>query len=306
MITGYASYTSYFRKLAWQHKALRASFYVGDSWVLIGAQRSDVVYPVMWLERPIIRPVFAPDGDSLRMRIEGAFSIVANAATDDYDKQEAMLAQCQVIASQIINRAKQDSDNNEFDLYVDTIRMDSLAVLMTDDLHGWRVEYSLQTNGWDDCVDATAWQLTDGEGAEFLPGEADYQPYVPGPSVAIDCDLTIPDFACVRDAGTLLLSDATTYADGDTRRSVSYVISDGLHTVTVEDFHRTLRADELSALSYSRDWVITMAVITRAGCEKTKSITLASTTPSVLRGLVDNSGAFLIDNSGATLTDNSF
>lgn len=271
MISGYLPFVAYFRKLAWQHNRLRGSFFVGDSWTIISAQRTGMQYPALWLERPVFRPLLAPDGDSLRLAVEGAFSIVGGAAVDDYDKQEAILQTAQQIAAEIINRMKQDSDNDEFDLLIDNTRLDPLAVLMADDAHGWRVEFRMEVKGWDDCVQPSAWTLLDGTGAENLPLEPEYQPYVTPTEPEFECN-TVADFAVHYDpARGLRLTDCTTYQPLDRRRDVYYTLTDGASTVLVAEFDRLLSDAEIASLNPDAEWTITQTVKTQRGCMATRT-----------------------------------
>jgi hypothetical protein len=267
MITGYASYVAYLRKLAWQHKLLAGSFYVGDSWTILGAQRHRLHYPTLWLERPIIRPIYAPDGDSFKMRFDGAFSIVGNAAPDDYERQESVLATCQVIAQEIFNRIKSDSDENIFDLLVDNYRMESLAALMVDDVHGWRVEFAIELNTWTDCINADSWDFT----AEAAPSEPNY---LPEEAVVNEYIPLRADFAYIVSDDYLTLSDCSQYPYADPRDSVTYSISQGvLPEFRAFNFHEKIPLAVIDRFDFSQPITIVQEVRTRSGLIASHSVT---------------------------------
>jgi hypothetical protein len=156
MITDYTTFIQYFRELAQQHTQLAGSFFVGDSWRIISAQRSEITYPAMWLEYPIKTHDLENDEDTLLTEIDFAFSIVGGQPVDDWAAQDARLNECERIMGQFIARLKKDSDDNLFDLIL-PMRAEPLATVMADDLYGWRVEGKLKVRSWTDCYDADDW-----------------------------------------------------------------------------------------------------------------------------------------------------
>ena len=165
-ITSYSSYVHYWEALAHQNCLLNGSFYVGDSWRIIGAQRSRILYPALWLERPVIETGLAPDGDSLSATLRGALSIVGGVATDDWKGQEERLQQCNRITSQIIARLKRDADLNYFDLEFPILR-EPLATVLADDLYGWRIEFNMEVRHWAECFDEGNWVALDYNGTTY-------------------------------------------------------------------------------------------------------------------------------------------
>lgn len=157
MITSYTTFVSYFRELAQQHVQLAGSFYVGDSWRIISAQRSEITYPAMWLEYPIKTHNYDNDQKTLLTEINFAFSIVGGQPVDDWAAQDVRLNECERIMGAIVARLDYDSDEaNIFDLVL-PMRAEPLATVMADDLYGWRVEGQLTLRTWTDCYDADDW-----------------------------------------------------------------------------------------------------------------------------------------------------
>jgi hypothetical protein len=156
MITSYASFVQYFRELAQQSTQLAGSFYVGDSWRIISAQRSTITYPALWLEYPIITDDLDADGDTLRKEISFALSITGGQPTDDWEAQDARLDQCREILGKLIARLKRDSDANLFDLVL-PMQAEPLATVMADDQYGWRTEGRLTVRSWTECYHAEDW-----------------------------------------------------------------------------------------------------------------------------------------------------
>lgn len=170
MITSYATFVNYFRQLAQQSIQLGGSFYVGDSWRIIAAQRSTITYPALWLEHPIITDDLASDGDTLRKKISFALSITGGQPTDDWSAQEARLNECREIMGKLVARLKKDSDANLFDL-VFPMQAEPLATILADDQYGWRIEGEMDVLQWTECYHAEDWTGIYATGTT-LPGGA--------------------------------------------------------------------------------------------------------------------------------------
>lgn len=152
--------------MAHQNLLLDGSVYVGDSWRIISSMRSDIVYPAMWLERPIIETGLDADEDTTMATIKAALSIVGGVQTDDWAGQDAMLETCSAIVRQIIARLKRDADLNYFDLDF-PITAEPLAVVMADDCFGWRIEFTIIAREWTECFHEEEWVGLDYSGTEY-------------------------------------------------------------------------------------------------------------------------------------------
>lgn len=208
-ITSYSTFVNYFRQLAQQSTQLGGSFYVGDSWRIIAAQRSTITYPALWLEYPIITDDLDADGDTLRKEISFAFSITGGQPTDDWAAQEARLDECREILGKLIARLKRDSDANLFDLVL-PIQAEPLATVMADDQYGWRTEGKLTVRSWTECYHAEDWTGIYATGTTIPGGTA---------TLATGQTLTIPagqllDLLIIESATTQAVSVGTTVGGG--------------------------------------------------------------------------------------------
>jgi hypothetical protein len=235
VINSYASFVQYFRELAQQSTQLAGSFYVGDSWRIISAQRSEITYPALWLEYPIITDELDADGDTLRKEISFAFSITGGQPTDDWAAQDARLDQCREILGKVIARLKKDSDANLFDLIL-PMQAEPLATVMADDQYGWRTEGRMTVRSWTECYHAEDWT--------GIPTEAGD---VPGGT------LLVPDDGNIITVRGKLLDKLIIIADGITDAFVNvgttpggtdiidgiFIPATGWHIYTEDLFHPT-------------------------------------------------------------------
>jgi hypothetical protein len=175
MITDYTTFIQYFRELAQQHTQLAGSFFVGDSWRIIAAQRSLITYPTMWLERPVKTHEMDADGDTLTASLRVGLSIVGGVATDDWDGQDARMNQCERIIGQLVARLKRDADLNLYDLTF-PMPAEPLATVMADDLYGWRIEFDMTVRTWTDCYHADDWTGIPADGPTLPGGYDEVQP----------------------------------------------------------------------------------------------------------------------------------
>lgn len=165
-ILSYGSFVHYWTALAHQHCALNGSIYVGDSWRIIGTQRTNIIYPAMWLERPVIETNFDADGDSPMAVLKCALSIVGGVQTDDWEGQQARLDECRNICGQVIARLKRDADFNYFDLVFPVIA-EPLATILADDLYGWCIEFEIEMRQWTECFEEEVWGGLDYAGTDY-------------------------------------------------------------------------------------------------------------------------------------------
>ena len=99
-----AEYKSFFEDIvttsqSWSGLELN-SFYYGDSPRIIGAQRSEIAYPALWLELPEMSLINA--ADNFIEKLTGCFVILSNFPTDDWEGQDDFLNTAYVIARRII------------------------------------------------------------------------------------------------------------------------------------------------------------------------------------------------------------
>lgn len=155
MITGFAAFVGYFRKLSEEHTELQ-SFVHGASERIISESRSDLKYPCLWLETPSMR--LSDNQAQVNGYRETAFIVFHDAPTGDYDKQDELWAKTEQIALDVLARMLEDSHKLPFRIDLSTVQMDPIHTLFVDNEYGWRVEF--RTSAYVPmCYHAEKWKL---------------------------------------------------------------------------------------------------------------------------------------------------
>jgi hypothetical protein len=148
MINNVSSFQQYFKDFADSNTALNGSFYYGNADRIIGAHRSQLVYPVLWLETPTVQPVMrGGTQSSFGMVFQSAFVILHNAQGDiTEDEQKTIEDNTLAIAWDLIRTIFASAEADEFDFDMTTTRIEPINTFMVDNDHGWRVEFSIETD----------------------------------------------------------------------------------------------------------------------------------------------------------------
>jgi hypothetical protein len=157
-VNSYSTYKSFFQTLAANNIALQ-DFVLGDSQRIIGDSRSEISYPVLWLESPDMK-VMDNKASNFLGEFTGAFSILDNIPPDDYTAQDAAMESTYQIALQAISYMLKNRrgriDSPEFTLDLNSITLNPIASLLVDNCYGWRVEFRF-TENIGICYDASKW-----------------------------------------------------------------------------------------------------------------------------------------------------
>lgn len=133
-------YKNYFKSLSEHHSVIK-DFCIGGSERILNRMRSEIRYPICWLEYPDIGMV---QNGGTKARFSGAFSILFQCAPSDWDQEDADLDQALQICLEFIERMVEDEENGElfeFDpLGIDLQMKEKYA---DDNDHGWRVSFDL-------------------------------------------------------------------------------------------------------------------------------------------------------------------
>ena len=110
------------------------SFYYTDSSVLSESLRSDINYPVLWLEAPNFK--MRATGDNATMQTQGTFFILINAEKDERIGDK--LQKCFLIVQKVINYLFQ----NDMIWMGDDIIIDYGQAQMADNCVGYEVSFT--------------------------------------------------------------------------------------------------------------------------------------------------------------------
>lgn len=136
-----AEYKAFFETIvsdsqAWAGLELNSFFY-GDSPRIIGAQRSDIEYPALWLELPEM--TLTNSADNFITRLSGGFVILSNFQTDDWEGQDNFLHTAYQIARRIIKQmydAEILPKGTSFDC-------EPIQNHLSDNMYGYRITFSI-------------------------------------------------------------------------------------------------------------------------------------------------------------------
>jgi hypothetical protein len=143
-ITGISTFRQYFENLSAQHIALKGSFYFGNVERILGGTRSDIAYPVLWLESPDI--AFSERGNGTVAQFSCAFIIMSNTATDDYAAADAANFATHKIALDVLGYLQHFCDDDFFySEIIDGAQLLPLTAFGIDNAVGWRCEFKILT-----------------------------------------------------------------------------------------------------------------------------------------------------------------
>ena len=177
-----------------EHKELK-QFYCGDYKKILGAQRNNVDYPLLWLEPPEI--TFPNDEDSIVEEYSLVFVILINSKLDDDERIRYNKTYTERIAKEIIMRLMCSQEIEGMDLIMQRTSMYPLDNIDSDNDQGWRVETAVRpiSSGyrWKDSFNdifpantkaAFSWTVTEADGTytvsienQVTPALSDFDSY---------------------------------------------------------------------------------------------------------------------------------
>jgi hypothetical protein len=143
MINDPQTYRDYFEDI-YNNNAANVSGYTllafeyGDSRRVMERMKSDLDYPLLWLEFPDF--TLANNGAGFTVVTQGAFMVLRYCEIDNWDAQNAALQECYSLASMIVKRL---SDDNIF-LPGRKATIDSVATYFGDNCYGVRCGFNLE------------------------------------------------------------------------------------------------------------------------------------------------------------------
>jgi hypothetical protein len=142
MATSLPEFIQYFRDLAKDHVALKG-FAHGPVSRIIAGSRSDNDYPMLWLETPTLG-LLDKDGTAPFGQRSSAFVVLQKAPRDDYEAQDAVWAETEALALDVLSRLRKAHKEREIVLSsLDGTQLEAVATLTVANEIGWRYEFSL-------------------------------------------------------------------------------------------------------------------------------------------------------------------
>lgn len=156
----YQDYIDYFSNLADQHTDLQ-DFVVGPDERILSRERSDLSFPVLWLEDPELQ---MQEADELQLSYNSRILILQNVgAQANFDEQKQALEDTGTIALELVNRLRQDSENGStqdaffFIFSYSDARLSPITTALNDGDWGWAIEFIIRRPA-ENCVDTNNWQ----------------------------------------------------------------------------------------------------------------------------------------------------
>ncbi|MEL6140044.1 MAG: hypothetical protein AAFU67_00330 [Bacteroidota bacterium] len=152
-VNTYAEFNNYFRTLATEHVGIN-DFVQGLSERPLNRETSRINYPIVWLQYPDV--VSIGQGENLRFKYEFDLYFLSNAPIDDWDREEENMSLLEGIAKDFLARLHYDARQREFEFNYTKPVLFAVTAWSADNLHGWRLEASIETIG-EFCYDPDVW-----------------------------------------------------------------------------------------------------------------------------------------------------
>ena len=146
-ITGFTSFINYFRGLATSHVDI-ASFAHGNSERILHRTRSDINYPVLWLETP---DVFPREAGQLVSDFRGTLLILTHAQEGDWEKEDEEMHNMLAIVYDLVNKIMADADDGLLQSFALQGPIEPKGRWGTDNDWGWRFSFTISVPV--DCLD---------------------------------------------------------------------------------------------------------------------------------------------------------
>ncbi len=135
------AFIGYFRQLATAHVDLQG-FVHGAAGRIIAGARHELAYPLLWLETPTLT-LADKDGTAPFGQRASAFVVLASSPANDYDAQDAVWAQTEAIALDVLSKLRDDCKKRVHRFLLDGGKLEAVATLTVAGEIGWRFEFEL-------------------------------------------------------------------------------------------------------------------------------------------------------------------
>lgn len=143
---------TYMEIIAAEHKQIN-DFYYGNYDEIMGADRSRMSFPLLWLEDMEV----TPEGeDSFQLIFDFSFVILSNSPKDDKSRQLNNHELTFRIAMAILSRLKKDSEDDVIGFLLDNINIEPIYTFGNDNDQGWRATIKLVSDSLL-CESADEW-----------------------------------------------------------------------------------------------------------------------------------------------------
>ena len=148
----YEGFIEYLKALGEAHVDIE-SIVIGDYEDIITRERSDMVYPALWIETPTVR--YIGDNDAVREIYQGAIVILQNGSNMDPDIVAQNLKDTFVIAREFLFRIALYENK----MSITNKQLDAIATLGNDNDQGWRLSFDIEQefDETDVCIDFARW-----------------------------------------------------------------------------------------------------------------------------------------------------
>ena len=142
----------YLRNLGQLHPDIQ-DVIVGDSEQILSLDRSNLTYPVLWIETPTIDWDF---GDNPHRYYNLAFVVLINTPADTWQHQQNILNRTAIITEQLLARLWSDAHANLIQLKRTTAKSEPILGYGVDNDYGWRT--TLRPRAYmDSCAKTCLW-----------------------------------------------------------------------------------------------------------------------------------------------------
>jgi hypothetical protein len=135
-----STFIAYFRQLTKEHVEIK-SFVHGAAGRIISGSRSELEYPLLWLETPTLG-LTDKDGTSPYGQRTSAFVILHNTDSRDYDDQDAKWASTEALALDVLSYLRRDKKARKINFDFNG-QLEAVATMTVANEIGWRYEFSV-------------------------------------------------------------------------------------------------------------------------------------------------------------------
>jgi len=147
---------NYIEQLTAEHKKIK-QFYYADYDDIIGSERANIEYPLLWMESPDVRP---RNADHFNVEYSFSFLVLMAAPVDEKQMQLDNSIETFDIAMSILSRIQYDEEeSNTLEFEIDDVDMHEVgaAAVGNNNETGWRVSMKLSTYV-EHCYDPTDYE----------------------------------------------------------------------------------------------------------------------------------------------------
>jgi len=147
VVNSIAELNNYFSDLTNRVAGLK-QFVVGNSEKILTVDRSNLTYPVLWLETPSGNWSMQ---NAPSLNLEVYFVILENTPVDAWQREQYVLSRTLDLTGEVLRILKEDAENNLIDIDISRVNSDPILGYGTDNDYGWRTRVTFQI-GVSPCV----------------------------------------------------------------------------------------------------------------------------------------------------------